>query len=158
MRQMPVLLLCLSLSAYAEKPFDTNIENTTLLNPACPLTLTGIFADKPGHKETRVSVHFVNQTDKRVIAVKLGLLGLDATRDPHEFPEEYALSVNLRPEKEAKPVWVVAEDEFGVNTASGARVYLGKLMFADGSMWRDDGSRSCSLTIFGRARPSGKDE
>lgn len=158
MRQMPLLLLCVSLSAYAEKPFDTNIENTTLLNPACPLTLTGIFADRPGRKETRVSVHFVNQTDKRVIAVKVGLLGLDATRDEHAFPEEYALSVNLRPEKEAKPIWVVADDEFAIDTASGARVYLGKLMFADGSMWRDDGSRSCSLTIFGKAKLSPKEE
>lgn len=154
MRRMPLLLLAVSLCAFAEKPFNKIIENTTLLNPACPLTLTGIFADKPGRKETRVSVHFVNQTDKRIIAVKVGLLGLDATRDKHEFPEEYALSVNLRPEKEAKPTWVVADSEFGINTASGASVYLGKLMFADGSMWQDDGSRSCSLTIFGKAKPS----
>jgi hypothetical protein len=158
MRQMPLLLLCVSLSAFAEKPFDTNIENTTLLNPSCPLTLTGIFADKPGRKETRVSVHFVNQTDKRVIAVKVGLSGVDAVRDTHEFPEEYALSVNLRPEKEAKPIWEVANGDFGVNTASGARVYLGKLMFADGSIWKDDGSKSCSLTIFGKAKPSPEDE
>jgi hypothetical protein len=158
MRQTPLLLLCLSLCAYAEKPFDSSVENTTLLNPACPLTLTGIFADAGGRRETRVSVHFVNQTDKRVIGVKVGLVGLDATKDPHEFPQEYALSVNLKPDKEAKPIWVVADDEFGIDTASGARVYLGKVMFRDGSIWRDDGSKSCSLTIFGRAKPRANDE
>ena len=70
------LLLWLSYPAYSENSiFDRNIENTTLLNPACPATLTGVYADSPGKGKGRVSVHLVNQTEKRVIAIKVGLTG-----------------------------------------------------------------------------------
>jgi hypothetical protein len=55
------LLLCLSSPAYSKNsPFDRNVENTTFLNPACPATLTGVYADSKG--KGRVSVHLVNQT------------------------------------------------------------------------------------------------
>jgi hypothetical protein len=53
------LLLCLSCPAYSKKSlFDRNIENTTFLNPACPATLTGVYADSK--EKGRVSVHLVN--------------------------------------------------------------------------------------------------
>jgi hypothetical protein len=77
------LLLWLSHPAYSESIFDRNIENTTLLNPACPATLTGVYADSPGKGKGRVSVHLVNQTEKRVIAVKVGFDGFDAALDKH---------------------------------------------------------------------------
>ena len=151
------LLLWLSSAAYAKHTlFDKNIENTTFLNPACPATLTGVYADSKG--KGRVSVHLVNQTEKRVIAVKVGFDGFDAALDKHEFPETYASAVSLKPEREAKPIWHVEDTTFAVNIASGLRVYLLKLMFADGSIWRDDGTKSCSLSISGRAKPQPSDE
>jgi hypothetical protein len=153
------LLLWLSHSAYSEKSiFDRNIENTTLLNPACPATLTGVYADSPGKGKGRVSVHLVNQTEKRVIALKVGFDGFDAALDKHEFPETYASAVSLKPEREAKPIWHVEDATFAVNIASGVRVYLLKLVFADGSTWRDDGTKSCSLSVSGRAKPQPGDE
>jgi hypothetical protein len=103
-------------------------------------------------------VHLVNQTEKRLIAVKVGFDGRDAAWDNHEFPETYASAVSLRPEREAKPIWRVEDATFALNTASGVRVYLLKLMFADGSIWRDDGTKSCSLSIYGRAKPQPSDE
>ncbi len=154
-----MLLMGAPLCAYSESsPFDRNVNNTTLLNPDCPATLTGVYADSPRHKQGRVSVHLVNQTEKRVIAVKVGFDGLDATWDRHEFPATYASAVSLRPEKEATPIWRVEDEGFAVNIASGVRVYLLKLMFADGSTWKDDGTKSCSLTISGRAKPQPRDE
>jgi hypothetical protein len=153
------LLLWLSSTAYSKNSlFDRNIENTTFLNPACPATLTGVYADSPRKGTGRVSVHLVNQTEKRVIAIKVGFDGLDAARDKHEFPETYASAVSLRPEREAKPIWRVEDATFARNTASGVRVYLLKLMFADGSNWSDDGTRSCSLSISGQAKPQRGDE
>jgi hypothetical protein len=100
----------------------------------------------------------VNQTEKRVIAVKVGFDGFDAALDKHEFPETYASAVNLKPEREAKPIWSVEDATFAVNIASGVRVYLLKLLFADGSTWRDDGTQSCSLSISGRAKPQPSDQ
>jgi hypothetical protein len=145
------LLLCLSSPAYSKNsPFDRNVENTTFLNPACPATLTGVYADSKG--KGRVSVHLVNQTEKRVIAVKVGFEGFDAALDKHEFPGTYTSAVSLRPEREAKPIWPVEDATFALNTASGVRVYLLKLMFADGSYWKDDGTKSCSLSISGLAK------
>jgi hypothetical protein len=153
------LLLWLSHPAYsADSLFDRNIENTTLLNPACPATLTGVYADSLGKGKGRVSVHLVNQTEKRVIAVKVGFDGFDAALDKHEFPDTYASAVSLKPEREAKPVWPVEDAAFTPNTASGVRVYLLKLLFADGSSWRDDGTKSCSLSISGPAKPQPSDE
>jgi hypothetical protein len=96
------LLLCLSSPAYSKNsPFDRNVENTTFLNPACPATLTGVYADSKG--KGRVSVHLVNQTEKRVIAVKVGFEGFDAALDKHEFPGTYTSALSLRPEREANP-------------------------------------------------------
>jgi hypothetical protein len=153
------LLLWMSPLGYSESgPFDRNVENTTLLNPACPATFTGVYADSPRHRQGRVSVHLVNQTEKRLIAVKVGFDGRDAAWDNHEFPETYASAVSLRPEREAKPIWRVEDATFALNIASGVRVYLLKLMFADGSIWRDDGTKSCSLSIYGRAKPQPSDE
>jgi hypothetical protein len=153
------LLLGSTLSGYSEStPFDRNVENTTMLNPACPVTLTGVYADSPRHKHGRVSVHLVNQTEKRVIVVKVGFGGLDAAWDKHDFAETFASAVNLKPEREARPVWQVEDGDFAVNIASGVRVYLLKLMYADGSTWVDDGTRSCSLSISGRAKPQPNDE
>lgn len=58
------LLLWMSPLAYSESsPFDKNVENTTLLNPARPATLTGVYADSSSHRHGRVSVHLVNQTE-----------------------------------------------------------------------------------------------
>jgi hypothetical protein len=137
--------------------FDKNVENTTLLNPQCPLTLTGVYFGQPGRSGTPVSVHFVNASEKRMIAVKLGLTGFDATRDSHDFAEPYALAVNLKPERKAEPVWRVPDPDFEVDTASGARVYLTKVVYANGATWEDDGSRSCSLTVRGVAKPKSED-
>jgi hypothetical protein len=109
------LLLCLSSPAYFKNsPFDRNVENTTFLNPACPATLTGVYADSKG--KGRVSVHLVNQTEKRVIAVKVGFEGFDAALDKHEFPGTYTSALSLRPERDAKPIWPVEDATFALNT------------------------------------------
>jgi hypothetical protein len=47
----------------------------------------------PGKGKGRVSVHLVNQTEKRVVAVKVGFDGFDAALDKLEFPETYASAV-----------------------------------------------------------------
>ncbi|HEV2275004.1 MAG TPA: hypothetical protein VGR96_12610 [Acidobacteriaceae bacterium] len=158
MKPYILLLLSLTVSAFAENPFRANIDNTTMLNPACPVTLTGIYAGSPGRGGTDVSVHFVNASERRVIAVKFGFTGLDATRDAHDFSEPYALAVNLKPRKEARPIWRVQDEDFQGDTASGARVYLMKVVYANGSTWEDDGTRSCSLSIEGVARPRRSDD
>jgi hypothetical protein len=109
------LLLCLSSPAYSKNsPFDRNVENTTFLNHACPATLTGVYADSKG--KGRGSVHLVNQTEKRVIAVKAGFEGFDAALDKLEFPGTYTSALCLRPEREAKPIWPVEDSTFALNT------------------------------------------
>jgi hypothetical protein len=152
------LLLLLPLAAYSGTgPFDRNVENTTFLNPACPATLSGVYADSRRGAD-RVSVHIVNQTEKRVIAVKVGLEGLDATRDTHVFSETYASALSLKPHGEAKPIWNVHDDSFAPNIAGGVRVYLLKLTFSDGSTWEDAGAKSCYLSISGRPKPQPNDD
>lgn len=153
MKLLVVMLLSLSVPAFAGNRFLTNIENTTVLNPNCPVTLTGLYASHPGRNGAKVSVHFLNQTNKEIIAVKVGLLGYDATRDAYEFPQEYAIAVRLKPHKQTRPIWHVRSPQFGLETASGATVFLTKLLFSDGSVWRDNGSKECSLTILGEAKP-----
>ena len=124
MKRIAIVLLCLSLSAAAEKSsFDADISNSTMLNPSCPVTFTGFYADSPGRAGTLVSAHFVNQSEKRVIAAKLGVIGFDATWDRHEFPEQYAIAVNLKPQKEARPIFRVQEDEFAIDTAGAGRAF-----------------------------------
>jgi hypothetical protein len=161
---MKIALFCLLLlwppfhASSEDTRFDKNVENTTFLNPACPAMLTGVYADSSKRTKGRVSVHLVNETERRVVAIKVGLNGFDAARDAHEFKETYASAVSLKPEREAKPIWYVEDENFAVNIASGVRVYLLKLIFADGSIWQDDGTKSCSLSISGRAKPQPADD
>jgi hypothetical protein len=80
--------------AQAKTPkFDGNVKNTTVLNPECPLLLTGIYQDSAGNKRNRVSVRFFNQTKERVIGIKVGFDGLDAVWDSHEMSKTFALAV-----------------------------------------------------------------
>jgi hypothetical protein len=153
--QTSLLGHCISVrdASFYESPYRANVENTTMLNPACPVTLTGIYFGQPQRTGTPVSVHFVNASEMKMIAVKLGLTGYDATRDPHEFSEPYAVAVNLKPQKKAEPIWRVPDEDFEIDTASGARVYVAKVVYANGATWEDDGTKSCSLTIRGVARP-----
>jgi hypothetical protein len=154
MKRLAIAMLCVSLTAGAQKnPYDANVDNTTVLNPSCPITLTGLYAGHQHRTGTLVSIHFVNQTEKRLIAIKVGIIGFDATRDSHDFSEPYAIAVNLKPQREARPIWRVQEGEFETKTSSGARVYLTKLVFSDGTTWEDDGTKSCSLSIMGIAKP-----
>lgn len=148
-----ILFGLLPTSSFAANRFLTNIENTTVLNPSCPVTLTGLYASHPRGNSAKVSVHFLNQTRKKIVAIKVGLSGYDATRDSYDFPQQYAIAVNLKPHKQTKPIWKVHSPQFGMETASGATVYITKLLFSDGSVWKDDGSKACSLTILGEAKP-----
>ena len=155
MKLLAIALLCVSLAAHAEKtPFDANINNTTLLNPSCPITLTGIYASSAHRGGASISLHFVNQTDKYLIAVKVALVGFDAAWDDHDFPEQYAIAVHLKPHREARPIWRVSADDFENDTASGGGAYLTKLVFSDGTTWADDGSKACSISILGLAKPT----
>jgi hypothetical protein len=155
MKRLVIVILFASAIAIAEKnPYDANVENTTMLNPACPVTLTGLYFGTPRKTGADVSVHFVNQTDKDVIALKFGLVGFDATWDTNSFPDQYAIPVRLKPHHEAKPIFRVAMPNFKLETSGGAEVYLTKVVFRDGSIWKDDGARSCSLSVKGVAKPT----
>jgi hypothetical protein len=145
-------------SFHGESRFKANVENTTMLNPDCPVTLMGIYFGQSQHNGTPVSVHFANASERKMIAVKLGLTGFDAALDPHEFAEPYAVAVDLKPQKKAEPIWRVTDEDFEIDTASGARVYVDKVVFANGATWQDDGTKSCSLTIRGIAHPRPNDE
>jgi hypothetical protein len=132
--------------------FDNNVNNTTLLNPDCPLMLAGIYQDSALSKRNRVSVHFVNQTESRVIGVKVGFGGRDAVWDVETLLKTYSVVVDLRPHRTDAPIWKVNDPDFEANTAGGISVYLIKVMFENGSTWKDDGTRSCSLAVSGRPK------
>lgn len=145
-------------TSFHESAFKANVENTTMLNPECPVTLMGIYFGHTHSNETPVSVHFANASERKMIAVKLGLTGFDAALDPHEFPEPYAVAIDLKPQRKAEPIWRVTDDDFEIDTASGARVYVDKVVFANGAIWQDDGTKSCSLTIRGIAHSRPNDQ
>ena len=148
-----LFLVMVSLVARAETPdFETNVLNSTVLNPDCPLTLAGIYQDRASSKRNRVSVHLSNQSDRRVIGVKVGFDGLDAVQDEHPFAKTFALALDLRPNRTGNPVWRVNDPDFEADTAGGIRVYLVKVVFGNGATWEDDGSRTCSLMISGRPK------
>jgi hypothetical protein len=143
----------LSLGAQAKTAkVDANVSNTTLLNPDCPLTLAGISMDRASSRGNRVSVLFENESDKRVIGIKVGFDGLDAVKDLHPLAKPFSLAVDLLPNRTDGPVWALNDPDFAANTAGGIRVYVIKIMFQNGATWQDDGSQACSLTISGRAR------
>jgi hypothetical protein len=158
-KYLSLILIGLSLGAQAKSPkFDENVKNTTLLNPECPLLLTGIYQDSARNKRNRVSVRFFNQSKERVIGIKVGFDGLDAVWDSHDISKTFALAVDLRPKHNDAPVWRVNDLDFEANTAGGIRVFILKIMFEDGSIWKDDGTQKCSLGVSGRPKAQRRDD
>jgi hypothetical protein len=152
-KYLSLLMVGLSLGGQAKTSmFDSNVSNSTLLNPECPLMLSGIYQDSASSTRNRVSVHFVNETDRRVIGVKVGFEGRDAVWDVQTILETYSVVVDLRPHRTDAPIWKVNDQDFKANTAGGITVYLIKVMFENGSAWKDDGTRSCALAVSGRPK------
>ncbi len=130
-------IFCATVSIFAQTPQQAT--------QSCPVKVTLV---RPRYKyvthDTRIHIRALNDSTKVVIGVKFGLYTLDAVNDKHEYPEMLVLSDSYKPAKEASEDFTVTLQS-EAEGARGAIVWTQKVLFADGTSWEDDGSRSCQL-------------
>lgn len=85
-----------------------------------------------------------NDTPKVVVGAKFGVYTLDAVKDKHEYPLALVNEYKHKPGKDVADFESLSligrEDAEG-----GAIVWVQKVLYADGTTWEDDGSRSCQI-------------
>ena len=85
-----------------------------------------------------------NDTQKVVVGAKFGAYTLDAVKDRHEYPQSFVNEYKHKPGKDVGSL----ENLSLINRADaegGAIVWVQKVLYADGTKWEDNGTRSCQM-------------
>jgi hypothetical protein len=92
----------------------------------------------------QISIDFTNNSAKQLQQYQFALEFFDVAGEEHFFPEVLSDNTRLRGGAHREVVWA---SRFSNNFLyPRARAYVVRVMFADGSTWSDNGTRSCSVT------------
>jgi hypothetical protein len=106
----------------------------------CPVTVTDI-----RNLDTRIFVMFTNASTKRLDSYEFGLdfYGIDGK--VRQYPETFKSVAHVGARKRFLAYWKSGHTlQF---QDPGAKAYLLRATFSDGSAWADDGSHSCGAAI-----------
>lgn len=122
---------------------------------ACPASILSVEpavwslgGDDPWGYQLRIRVR--NTGRKTITVIKAGVDFLDATLDVIESAWDYTASHRMAPGEEFSPRWNDGVYARRLGSKLGARVYLLRVMFEDGTVWADDGLHSCAASGRGR--------
>lgn len=89
-------------------------------------------------------IEFRNASEKKIKGVEFNASYFDGVNTERPGYESFVAKKNLEPTKKTSQTWVpyfryINRD----NGENGAEAWVTKVLFEDGSIWRDDGSRTC---------------
>ena len=93
---------------------------------------------------SQIAVDFQNNTGKELTNYQFGLIFVDLNGQLHRFPLALGGSIPLHAQLHRTAIWqnrLTLHFMFPLATA-----YLKQATFSDGTVWMDNGSRSCSVT------------
>jgi hypothetical protein len=93
---------------------------------------------------SQIVVDFQNNSGKHLSNYHFGLSFVDLNGHSHSFPLPLTGNIPLRAQRHRTAIWqnrLTLRFMFPLATA-----YVKQATFSDGSVWLDDGSRSCSVT------------
>ena len=129
-----MIVFLISLALLTQKP--------TPQPQSCPLEIAqfrydGETQSRPGHATLKLT----NTTSKTVKAAIMKLAAIDAVGDVRDFAvtPELELTHAVKPGETRKATWDIHTPEM-----QKLKVWVNAVRFDDGTVWRDDGSHSCS--------------
>ncbi len=131
------LFACTCLSAFGQAP------------SACPVKLDHLdlrYNHAEGKSVPQVSVGFTNESAKRVAHLTFSLSILDSGGYPRPYDENFTYSKPVEPGRHVAFLWTLNAESVDMHH-TGESVSLDKIEFADGTVWTDDGSLNCTMTI-----------
>lgn len=121
----------------------------------CPVVIDRIdltYSHQGGQSKPELKVSFGNAGGRRVATVLFSLSLLNSSGDLQTYPEDLAYRDGLDPDKKRVFIWELAPESVDIHRA-GEIVVIKKVGFDDaGSVWTDDGSETCKLTVDYHAR------
>jgi hypothetical protein len=107
----------------------------------CPVTLEkAIVFPKTGY----FSVHGTNRSDKQIKAIEFGALLYNAMNDARDPGWQLVSSEKVKPGKEFKVKWDTVF-RYHEESRGGAKAWVKRILFEDGSEWKDNGNQQCAV-------------
>jgi hypothetical protein len=116
----------------------------------CPVSYSNLqmpLRHKGGISTPTVELSFTNETGKKIVHAKFGLILIDSdgTRDP--YSQGLSFSAGADPGTVIHSEWPLEMEKIDINHL-GETVYLKSVRFEDNTTWQDDGSQRCKQEIY----------
>jgi len=121
----------------------------TALEQQCPVSLKQIslgYNHEGGQSKPQLRVNFANQAGKEISTVTFSLSVLDSAGSPREYSDDLVYRDGLGVGKTKLFAWDLTPESIDIHR-TGETVLLQKVEFSDSTVWTDDGSQSCVLTV-----------
>ena len=116
----------------------------------CPINLVRLdlrYNHAGGVSVPQLRLAFTNGTDKTITDILLLLSILDSQGNSHPYSEDLTYHREIAPGAQAHShIWNLDAASVDMHHA-GESVTLQKVQFADGTVWKDDGSLACTLSV-----------
>jgi hypothetical protein len=109
----------------------------------CPITVEHVVVhDISRGREVNLKAKWKNTSDKTIIGVKFQVLYFDPTKDAHDPHETFSSDQKTKPGDSKTTYWrnYLWSQVYQYHEAD---IWPTKVVFDDGSVWRDDGSKQC---------------
>ncbi|MBV8629384.1 MAG: hypothetical protein JOZ83_00560 [Silvibacterium sp.] len=124
-------------------------------NSKCPVGFERVdvrYDHAGGESVPQMRLAFANQTRKTVTGFVFSLAVFDSGGNPTPYPYPFEYRRGIPPGEPARArLWKLDPASVDIHR-SGERVTLLEATFADGSIWKDNGSRACSVAFDYRSR------
>ena len=93
---------------------------------------------------SRISIDFQNTSGKQLASYRFGLTFFGNNGEAHAFPQPLVGRVSLNAHRHRAAIWETPSALQFLYPV--AEVYLKQATFTDGTIWNDDGSKTCKVT------------
>jgi len=118
--------------------------------PQCPVNLNHLdlrYNHAGGHSVPQLKLAFTSRSEKIITEMTLALSILDSQGNPHPYIEDLSYRQEIPPGTQQRShTWTLNQASVDMHHA-GESVTLLEVHFADGAVWKDDGSLACTLVV-----------
>ncbi len=118
-------------------------------NPNCPVHLHQIsiqYNHQGGTSRPQLSILYEDQSQLSVAQIHFSLAILDANGSPHPYGDNFLSKGVVSVGKPKLEFWDLVPELVDIHR-TGEIVVVQQVRFSDGSVWKDKGEETCSLTV-----------
>jgi hypothetical protein len=118
-------------------------------NQVCPISIEHLelgYAHRGSVSSPELIAIFSNTTGSRIATARFELSQLGAGGYPHSYPNILTYQVGVNAHKRTRYAWDLDPEAVDIHR-TGQSLLLLSVGFDDRTIWKDDGSESCVLTV-----------